>query len=376
MFTRSESELIKKIIEDILEKLNQKASKYFNKGLVGFESRIEEIKSLLCLESSDVRVVGIWGMGGLGKTTLARAIYDEIYPQFDRCYFIPNTREQLQRCTLFQLQDQLFSALIEKQCLTTSILNLWLSFLKDRLCCKKVLIVVDDAHDLRQLQELLLAGEPQFFGPGSRIIVTSRNKQVLINIAGDKICTMQKLDDNEALQLFSLNAFKQDYPPSSRILQSEWVIHYAKGIPLALKVLGSALFGKSNEDWDSALTRLKKIPNQDICNVLRTSYDGLDPEEQNIFLDIACFFRGRCLRIVTNILNSCYASAHIVITTLIDRSLITVSSDANNLEVHDLIRQMGQKIVLDESKMPENRSRLWVPDDVCYVLKENKVKII
>ena len=294
MFPRPESELIKEIIKDISEKLTQKASKYYYKGLVGFESRIEEIKSLLCLESSDdVRVIGIWGMGGLGKTTLARAIYDEISPQFHSCCFLHNIREQLQRCTLFQLQDQLFSALIEKQCLTISTLNLHLTFLKDQLCWKKVLIVVDDAHDFRKLEELLLARDPDFYGPGSRIIVTSRNKQVLINIAGDKICTMQELNDPEALQLFSLNAFKQDYPPSNRKLQSEWVINYAKGNPLAVKVLGSALFGKSDEDWDSALKRLEKIPNQDICNVLRTSYDGLDAEEQNIFLDIVCFFRGR-----------------------------------------------------------------------------------
>ncbi|EEF43636.1 leucine-rich repeat containing protein, putative [Ricinus communis] len=369
--TSPESELIKKIIRDIWEKLNIMSSSYSPRGFVGIQTRIKQIECLLCLKLSDVRIVGIWGMGGIGKTTLARAIYDKISHQFESSCFLSNIREQLERCTLPQLRDELFSSLLEKEILTPSTLNLRLSFIKDRLCRKKVLVVIDDADSLTQLQELLLESEPDYFGSGSRIIITSRDKQVLRNIARDKIYTMQKLKNHEALQLFSLNAFKQDYPTSDRcILQSERVIKYAKGNPLAIRVLGSALFNRSEEDWESALERLGKIPNKEIDNVLRTSYDGLDSDEQNIFLDIVCFFRGEHRGLVTKILDGCYPSAHIVITTLIDRSLITVSY--GYLKLHDLLQEMGRNIVLNESKIPESHSRLWIPEDVCYVLKENK----
>ena len=372
MFTRSEAEVIKKIIDDILEKLNQMAPKYYYKGLVGFESRIEAIKSLLWLESADdVRYVGIWGMGGLGKTTIARAIYDEIFPQFESCCFLSNVREQLKtNCT--QLQYQLFSALLQKECSTASTLDLRLSFLEDRLCRKKVLIVVDDAEDSRQLKELLFADD-NIFGPGSRIIVTSRNQQVLVNIAGDKICKMQELNASEALQLFSMNAFKQDCPPSDRILQAEEVASYSKGNPLALKVLGSALFRKSDEDWESMLKRLGDIHLPEIHDVLKTSYDELSDEEKRIFLAIAFLFRGQSRECVTQILDVTYGtSVHFRITTLIDKSLIMVTY-GNKLEMHDLLQEMGKKIAAEY----KNRTRWLInPEHFNNALMENKVSFV
>jgi hypothetical protein len=71
---------------------------------------------------------------------------------------------------------------------------------------------------------------------------------------------------------------------------SKRVIGYAKGNPLALKVLGSYLRSKSEIEWDSALDKFKKVLNAEIYEVLRLSYDKLDNIDKNIFLDIACFF--------------------------------------------------------------------------------------
>ena len=61
-------------------------------GLVGINSRAEKLKSLLAKEPNDVRIIGIWGMGGMGKTILARVIYGMISNQFEACCFIANVK--------------------------------------------------------------------------------------------------------------------------------------------------------------------------------------------------------------------------------------------------------------------------------------------
>ncbi|KAL5845580.1 hypothetical protein ACOSQ3_009104 [Xanthoceras sorbifolium] len=138
---------------------------------------------------------------------------------------------------------------------------------------------------------------------------------------------------------------------------SNRVVSYAKGNPLALKVLGCFLQGRSKKEWKSSLNKLKKYPNLDIQNILRISYDGLDDQKKEIFLDITCFFKG-------------YLSTEIGISVLIDKCLITVTE--NKLLMHDLIQEMGHSIVLQESiKEPEERSRLWDPQYIYNLFKKN-----
>ena len=159
-------------------------------------------------------------------------------------------------------------------------------------------------------------------------------------------------------------------------LLSERVVRYANGNPLALRVLGSFLHGRSKKDWESALERLKTVSNKDILKVLRISYDGLDDKRiQNIFLDIACFFdRPFTREYAESILAGGDSSVTIGISVLIDKSLIeSCREDKKRFRMHDLIRQMGKSIVSDEQKEPGNRSKLLDANEVCYVLENNKV---
>ena len=77
--------------------------------LVGVESTVEEIESLLGVESKDVYALGIWGIGGIGKTAIARAIFDKISGDFEGSCFLENVREESQRSGgLSCLQQNLF----------------------------------------------------------------------------------------------------------------------------------------------------------------------------------------------------------------------------------------------------------------------------
>uniref|UniRef100_A0A2K1WQT0 ADP-ribosyl cyclase/cyclic ADP-ribose hydrolase n=1 Tax=Populus trichocarpa TaxID=3694 RepID=A0A2K1WQT0_POPTR len=247
--------------------------------------------------------------------------------------------------------------------------SLAVAFTKDCLRRKKVLIVLDDVDNSRQLQELSL-GVHDLFGPGSKILVTSRDKQVLIKNGVDAIYKVQGLNNHDALRLLSLNAFKKNCPKRDHIELLERMVDYAKGNPLALIVLGSSLYDRSKEKWYSALNKLGKVPNPEIQRVLRISYDGLDGEQQQIFLDIAFFFNGAECNHAVKVLDSCYSSLQFDLSILIDKSLITISQ--NTLEMHDILQEMAYSIVREESKNPGKRSRLCDHEDIYHVLKKKK----
>ncbi|KAI9119899.1 hypothetical protein K1719_009288 [Acacia pycnantha] len=175
---------------------------------------------------------------------------------------------------------------------------------------------------------------------------------------------------SESLKLFNLKAFHNDHPEIGYEQRSKWVVTYTKGNPLALIVLGSFLHSKTEEEWDSALRKFKKTPNEDIQEVLKLSYNGLNYEEKETFLDIACFLKGEVKEHVIQLLDSYGFHARISIRTIHDKALITMGE---RLWMHDLIQKMGWEIVRQECiKEPGRRTRLWDPQEVYDVLKNNR----
>ncbi|KAA3481958.1 protein VARIATION IN COMPOUND TRIGGERED ROOT growth response-like [Gossypium australe] len=133
------------------------------------------------------------------------------------------------------------------------------------------------------------------------------------------------------------------------------------------------------------MDKLKEYIEQDISKVLRTSFDELDEQEQNIFLDIAIFFKGETKENVEEILSSCYNGAKSSISNLVDKCLLDIyasfpyreaSDDRGSkcISMHDMLEQMGKDIVRKESKYSRKRSRLWNPNEVNQVLTHNTVR--
>jgi len=250
MHCRDETKLIQEIVSDIQKELSHELSLSLDaEGLVGMKSRVEDIESLLSFGSTGVLIVGIWGMGGIGKSTTAEAVYHQNCSKFEGQCFFQNVREESQKHGIDHVRQEILGEVLEKKDMTirTKVLP---PAIKRMLQRKKVLIVLDDVTDPKDLKYLL--GEDGLFGQGSRIIVTSRDRRVLENACDeDKIYEVKILDEDDALRLFSLHAFKQDRPIEGYSGLSKTVVSCVKGIPLVLEVLGGNLYNKrSVEYWE------------------------------------------------------------------------------------------------------------------------------
>ena len=228
--------------------------------------------------------------------------------------------------------------------------------------------------DSKEVENLL--GEYNWFASGSRVIITTRDKRVLTSLGiNHRIFEVEELSECEAHELFIEYAFQtskygEDY---SELVKQ--IICYAKGLPLALTVIGSNLCGKNIYEWKSALQKYENIPHKDIQKILKISYDGLEETEKEIFLDIACFFKGYNMGEVVNILRSCDLYPDDGIGTLIDKCLVTLDYN-HNLSMHDLVQQMGRQISQQESKELQQRSRIWRYNDAHKLLTGNMVYIL
>ena len=337
--------------------------------LVGIKSRVKELESRLAIGFNDVRIIGVWGMGGIGKTTLARVVFDMVSKKFEGCCFLPNVREVCEKDGLIPLQELLIRKILN-ECMRIQDVDEGLFVIKNGLRHKRILLILDDVNHLDQLKKLV--GKGNWFGSGSRVIITTRDKHLLRILKVDEIYEVKGLNDDEALHLLSLKAFTNDHPPKDYLELCKDVIQYTKGLPLAIEILGSFLFSRDIDQWKSTLNRLKNFPKSEILQVLKISFDGLDEVEKEIFLHIACFFNNWMNNDVVGKLDYLGLYPDVGLGVLVDKSLVKM--DKTRLWMHDLLQEMGRDIVYQESpKEPGKRSKLWLFEDVDDVLTKNMV---
>ncbi|KEH23568.1 disease resistance protein (TIR-NBS-LRR class) [Medicago truncatula] len=369
--SRNESEDIRKIVDHVTN-LPDRTDLFVADHPVGVDSRVQDVIQLLNnQESKDPLLLGIWGMGGIGKTTIAKAAYNKIRHDFEAKSFLLNVREVWEQDNgVVSLQQRLLSDIYKTTKIKIETVESGKMILQERLRHKRIFLVLDDVNKVDQLNAL--CGSHEWFGEGSRIMITTRDDDLLSRLKVDYVYRMKEMDGNESLELFSWHAFKQPIPIEGFGDLSTDVVMYSGGLPIALQVIGSFLLTRRRKkEWKSVLEKLKLIPNDEVLEKLKISFDGLsDDDVKEIFLDIAFFFIGMDQEEVTTILEGCGHFADIGISLLVQKSLVTVDRK-NKIGMHDLLRDMGREIVRKKSiEISKEPSRLWRYEDVDSVLSK------
>ncbi|XP_074359275.1 TMV resistance protein N-like isoform X2 [Apium graveolens] len=373
---RSEAEAIKEIVDDLLLQISPK-SVDVAKYPVGLDFHVKAITKRLSSESDKIGVIkfGIYGMGGVGKTTLAKALYNQLLGggSFKGSSFLANVREISQTAKgVLSLQQQLIDDVLNS---TTKFkvhnVEHGINLIRERISSAKVLILIDDIYDLEQYESL--AGP---FASGSVVIITTRDEEMLdkVNVETNYRYMLKVLDYAQSRELFTQYAFEKAEPPNNLLPLCEDILGLAGGLPLALKIFGSYLSTKKEVGWKSYIETLQQYPNSTIEQKLLISLDALELDDRmlkKILIDIACFFIGWNKEKAVKVLETYYSHADEKIDTLRKRCLLTVNEE--ELEMHDLLRDMGRNVARNKAPdEPGKYSRLWLPEDIEDVLKNYK----
>ncbi|CAN0842383.1 Disease resistance protein L6 [Linum grandiflorum] len=342
--------------------------------LVGIDNHIHAVTEQLNLDANkDLTMVGIHGLGGIGKTTIAKAVYNSISSRFDRCCFLEDVRgKQGQHDGNVILQKKLISDILKMHDVEITDENGGRKMIRERVCRHKVLIVLDDVDGNFRFDDIL--GNPKDFFSGSRFVVTSRNTKILgdLNDSRCKLYEVGTMDHPHSLELFSKHAFKTNCPPLDYKDISNKIVATTAGLPLTLKVYGCFLFREDISTWEEKLVKVQKIPDVEVMERLKISYDTLPEEAQEIFLDIACFFIGTSKELPCYMWSDCDYFPICNVNILVQRSMLKVGGD-DRFQMHDQHRDMGREIVRRENtRHLGKRSRIWSDKDALELLSSNK----
>jgi energy-coupling factor transporter ATP-binding protein EcfA2 len=324
--------------------------------LIGVKDQILQLERQL----QKIGSLGIVGMGGIGKSTLANALSAHISHQFDGTCFVGDFKGET--CTFIfkhKLEDTQEAPQVKKLIEARIMLeHIWKT--------KSILIVVDNVSEQIDLHQLL--GDQILKDvSGSKLIASSRGRQSFgryIPKAG--IVNVKTLEGDSPMELFSMHAFGTDQscePYLKHVVDK--IVNACGGLPLSLEVMGKCMHGERQlRIWERTLHRLLKArhdgsPDEQIWKTLRISFDELGDREKNMFIDISCFsnqldpylpssyFLGDDIIRMSDLDDNI---AQKTLKILNSKSLVTMDSDGK-LKIHDQLCAMGRMLAnLEEFK--------------------------
>lgn len=345
---------------------------------VGLEKSMGNVKELLF--QTHVSVVGVQCMGGGGKTTLALALAND--PQIKGFFcnmvvFLTVSQSPNLKGILETMWDKIVgSKRPEFQSVEDAHRQLHDQLLK---LTKPTLVILDDVWSRANLETLL------FEGTSYKTLVTTRDRSTIPQNASNVIYQLPLLSEDDSLALFCFWAFGQTSIPgcADPILVKE-VQKECKGLPLALKVIGSSLRGEPLVTWQSAKNKLSKgetisdYHREGLLRRLETSIDVVDDVLRECFLDLGAFPEDR--KICVDALLDLWVygrqlewnDAFVILLELARRNLLSLTSNAGNGSVissgdvsdvhfsqHGVMRDLALYLGYQESSI--RRTRLIMP---------------
>ncbi|RWR85661.1 Disease resistance RPP13-like protein 4 [Cinnamomum micranthum f. kanehirae] len=346
--------------------------------IVGLTEKLIEIENLILEADGSPIVIGIVGMGGIGKTTLAQIICnrDTIKHSFKCIIF--ETISQL--CELEDLLKRMLTKMnVGEECLKGKEVVDLLSTLRSKLDDEKYLVVLDDVweNEMSWWNSLKTALPKR---NGGCVIVTTRNEDVAKSMGAiDRhINRPQILSDDDSWSLFTKIAFARDggrCPNYDLESIGKEIVVRCGGLPLAIKVVGGMMLGKGDSvyEWRRIAQHLKeemvqKKKDEPLMLSLGLSYEELPPylkpclicfsmlpEDYSItVVDIVHwwigegFVLGSKRKTAFEIGKECVAEL-VNRCVLIGDKKVEVSGHLRKVKIHDIVRDMIIKIARDEN---------------------------
>ncbi|CAN7124379.1 unnamed protein product [Brassica rapa subsp. narinosa] len=315
-----------------------------NVKFFGITQRLQKLQEKLGMHgvvSKETRIIGVLGMAGIGKTTIAHKLFEEGKNKFHRRMFFDDIDKTSKEEGLTELRVRLLRKLLKKTDKTITEETTHES-VETELLDSNVFLVLDNVSNKKQLEYLL--GNRRWISQGSKVVIVTSDKSLVEDVVSDTY-VVPGLNEKEGLECFCYHAFgDHKVHEGSLMKQSREFVDYARGNPLALKVLGPELRGRDKAHWESKLLQLAQSPS----NVLNVSYDGLSQQQKEAFLDVTCFFRSENHKFVTALVDSEPDKGSSDIRDLADKFLIDITG--GRVEMHNLLYTLGKKLASKQQK--------------------------
>ncbi|CAM6118485.1 unnamed protein product [Calypogeia fissa] len=355
---------------------------------VGLDKQVAEVGRKL----KKFRQLGLFGVSGIGKSTLAKLVYNEMSSSFEYTSFVSEVKEVVRETArLADLKAEILRNLFYKG---RQVLVKW-----SRLKGKRVLIVLDDVKYESQILDLT---EANGFSTESCVLLTCRDRGIL-RLKDFAVYSVQFLDDKASKELFCNHAFKHANAPEAYKDRVKIFTRKCGGWPLVLEVAGKYLYKqKEGAVWDDAFKKLCQAKplngrkdEDKLRPIFKLVYESLETEERQMFLDVAICFHDEELKSVKEAWRVCKFSANSGWVNLLDLGLVTTITTKSSrssfsrkllysdviiitkIQMHEVLRDLGWSLACPETRRIQGHSSVHLNTSPWPFDKRNsEVKIL